>query len=98
MNTWRRTVTFSHSHTVLHFALLFLRLLFYPARGVNTRVDSGNVTCLPPSPPVCLTSSTQMKLDGKIRRLLGDEFQEKVSLFTTLSLFHLTAHPPCAFT
>lgn len=47
-------------------------------------------------PSVCLTSSTQMKLEGKIRRLLGDEFQEKVSLFSQHSLFHLTAHPPCA--
>lgn len=35
---------------------------------------------------VCLASSTQMKLEGKIRRLLGDEFQEKVLLFS--QLFH----------
>lgn len=53
-------------------------------------------------PVLCL--STQMKFEGKIRRLLGDEFQEKVSLFhyshcSPSSLFSLLLHFfACLFT
>lgn len=32
--------------------------------------------------PVAFLLPTQMKFEGKIRRLLGDEFQDKVSLFS----------------
>lgn len=72
--------------TALFLYILLTLLLEFLHKGGFT----GDITC-PSTFSHCFASSTQMKLEGKIRRLLGDEFQEKVSLVTMPSISLLTA-------
>lgn len=70
---------------------------FYSSvKFLNKGGFTGVITCLPVFPH-CFASSIQMKLEGKVRRLLGDEFQEKVPLIPTPSASPCLPHSSLLF-
>lgn len=98
------------SYNNSHLALLLLACTVFPCSEPNTpgwvhwwcNVSVSLPLSFLSLRPSRWTSSTQMKLEGKIRRLLGDEFQEKVSLsfFSFFFTQHWHLHPltfPSAF-